>query len=970
MLHITLFGYPSVSLDGIPVTGFISQKALVLLCYLAVETRPHSRDYLAGLLWGEMPQDRALSNLRQALHNLQKLVPAYVQVNRQTVQFDTSQEFDLDIRLFDDPAIEPGALLEAYRDIFMAGVIIADAEELDNWLSRQREYYWLRYQQCMEAQIKLCLAAGEIVRAECFARQLIRHDPYRETAYHALWRTLVHQGNITEALQSIEELRNRLKRELDADFSPESQRIAHQITLAQHGTRHNIPAAHSLFVGRESEINQLRQRLRQRECRLITITGVGGVGKSRLAQEIGRIEAGWYLNGVCYVPLATITDSISLTSVLAERLGIVLQNISNAQKKIERFLAEREMLLIFDNAEHLPDFAYWLSALIAAVPELKIVVTSRHRLGLREEWVFPLDGLPAGDSADNASVQLLIQTAFQHGHKLEPDRDAAALCALLEGLPLAIELAGAIAAVSAAELLNQIARNRDILQAHWINTEPRHQSLRAVFLTSWHLLTPHERTVLANLALFSGSFTTEAAAVIAGADEALLQRLYARSLLRHDGSRWSLHGVIHAYASEFQTETSHLISRFETFYLDLVDQAEVLFGERKLAEAVKLLRAELDNLYQCWQTSLDQYRPQVLICMSFVMHRFYEGIGWYNEGLNFFQKTLDRLSLDSAGKTEDVLPGRLKMHITGMLLRLGRIAEAGVSAQEAIHLIADQHTLDDLAFALNLLGIAQLYSGNIPQAKAALEQCADIYRDLKKVELLKPLINLGAIYTRTGEIENALVVLKEAYDLACQINDEVGTYHVTNSLGLSYMLLGDYECACHYFENALTLSKSNGFLQGEAITSNNLGDVYTLLGQPARGYEYAGQAVSIARQIQDVRSLIYALSTLALAQISLQHPELTTTLQEALEKALASGAEPMMTTVLYPVGEWYLAGMQADEAAKIWSALVEHPATEMDYRRRAQQRLEEMQIPAQELSPVLPLATLIRDALTNLERLA
>src|SRR5690606_24570979 len=150
MLQIDLLGYPSVSLDGSPVTEFISQKALVLLCYLAVEARPHSRDYLAGLLWAEMPQERALSNLRQALHNLQKLVPGYVRSNRQTVQFDTSQAFDLDIRLLADPSKDSEAVLEVYRDQFMAGVVIADAEELDQWLGRQREYYRLRYQRYME----------------------------------------------------------------------------------------------------------------------------------------------------------------------------------------------------------------------------------------------------------------------------------------------------------------------------------------------------------------------------------------------------------------------------------------------------------------------------------------------------------------------------------------------------------------------------------------------------------------------------------------------------------------------------------------------------------------------------------------------------------------------------------------------------------------------------------------------------
>jgi len=962
MLQLSLLGYPTVSHDGIPITDFISQKSLVLLCYLALEARTHSREVLAGLFWSEMPQERALSNLRQALHNLQKLTPDYLLITRQTVQFDASRPFHIDVMLFDEAAED---VIAAYRDVFMAGVIIAEAEDLDHWISRQREHYRLHYGQCVEQHIAACLAQREMLRVEALAHRLIAHDPYRETAYHALWRALVSQGHLNQALLSVENLRQSLRRDLATDLHPETQQIVERLTLAQTAVRHNIPTASSKFVGRETDIAQIRQHLNQAECRLVTVLGVGGVGKSRLAQEIGRLEADDYLNGVRYVPLGALTNSISLVSALADALDISLQNANQPQRKIETFLAEREMLLIFDNAEHLPEFAIWLAGLMTAVPDMKALVTSRHQLGLREEWVMPLEGLPFG-SEDTSSVQLLIQTAAQQGQTVRQDADAATLCTVLEGLPLGIELAGAMLTGSASPLLQQIRITLDSLQARWINTEPRHQSLRAVFLTSWQMLQPIEQSALAKLALFRGSFTTDAAAYIADADETLLHRLRARSLVRAERLRWSLHTVIRTYASEFQVETDGLTARFETFYLSLLEQAETLFAARDVAKAVEVMRLEIENVRHCWQNALDHRTLEVIRETSFMLHRFYEGIGWYAEGLAFFQKSIQALGLNSHDETESALLGRLKAHETGMLLRLGRIPEALSSAQEAVSRLARHEDAPDmLAFALNSLGIAQLYTGDMKTAQATLEQCATIYRQLGRDELLKPLVNLGAIYTRTGEIENAQAVLQEAYEIAQRIGDHTGGYHITNSLGLSSMLLNDYEQAHLRFEDALILSQRTGFLQGQAITLNNLGDVYTLMGQPEQGREYAEQAVRLARQIQDLRSLTYALTTLTLAQIALKHPDAHISLREALEQAHASTADPLLTTVLYAVGEWYASINQHEEAHIVWKAIAEHPATEMDYRRRAQQHLHKLPI---QHAASQTLLELINDGLKNLKR--
>lgn len=965
MLRLSMLGFPTVTCDGAPVTEFISQKSLVLLCYLVLEPRVHAREALAGVFWSEMSQERALSNLRQALHNLQKLLPGYVTVTRQTVWFETSRPHHTDVSVLDG-AESDADILTVYRDGFMAGVLIADAADIEQWISRKREHYSLRYAAVLDSLLADAFARHNVPLAERIARRLIEHDPYRESAYQTLWRVLVQQGRVAQAIASVDALRVLLRDELDLAPSAETQRIARQLAMAQDAARHNIPAAVSPFVGRADDAARIGHLLRQAECRLVTICGIGGVGKSRLAQEFGRTAAGTFLNGAAYVPMGAVTDVAYLHTALAYALGLSLQNVRDPQHEIEAFLAEREMLLIFDNAEHLHRFARWLGALLDAAPYVKVLVTSRQTLNLREEWVVMLDGLPFSEASDTPSVELLVRMAERGGCRIVPDADAAALCALLEGLPLGIELAGALlTADGVTPLLYAVREHLDHVRARWVNAEPHHMSLRAVFQTSWDALSAAEQTALANLAVFESAFSSDAAHAVADADVALLRRLASRSLVREQDSGWSVHAVIRAYAREQQAAPAALAARFEAYTLRLVEQADAEFAARRIPAAVDLLRANIGLVRQLWQMLVVARRLPALVRLSFTMHRFYEGAGLFAEGLAFFRNGIEVLNLNRYDPDERTLLGRLTMHDAGMLLRLGRVVDAAASAQAAVEYLShDENDPSVLAFALNSLGVAQLYKGEMDAARRTLEQCADIYRQLELPELLKPLVNLGAIYSRTGDTEQARAVLLEARGVAQHIGDAVGGFHIANSLGLNHMLHDQYADALRYFEEALGLSETTGFLSGKAIVLNNLGDVTTLIGQPQAGARYAEDAVALARQLQDQRGLVYSLTTLTLAQLALRQPAASATLREALQLAREAQAAPLMTTVLYAAGEWYASVGQGEQAGRLWQIVAHHPAAEMDYRRRAVRCLGETPRPADNTAP--PLADIIEMVIAQL----
>lgn len=936
MLTITVLGYPSITLHQSRVTDFISQKALVLLCYLALEPQPHARERLAGLFWGEMAQDRALSNLRQALHNLQKLLPDTLTVTRQTVQWTPSMPCTLDVDVLAGGQIAPD--LRHYTQPFLAGVAIDDAQDLQAWIDSRARHFEQLAGGALLRTLENATINGDAALARAAAAALVEQNPYHELHHQHLWRVLMWQGDAAGALQSYHALAKRLLDELGIEPGSDTRQFAQRIECAQTTPRHNLPMPDSAFIGREHELLQVTTRLRQPETRLITLTGVGGIGKSRLAQQVAWKLAPWFINGVRWVSLGSLTSTLDLPALLAEALGIPLRNALNPLDDIVQALTQMEILLVFDQAEHIPDFANFAARLLAA-PDLRMLVTSREPLYLREEWVFPLEGMPASADTD-AGVLLLNHTAQRAGASPPVAGDALALCQQLERLPLAIEIAAALLdRQTAGDMLDTVRRNLDALQAPWRNIDPRQRTLRALFTASWLLLSQEEQRLLSNLALFHGTFDREAAVYIAEASPPLLESLRAKSLVMLHDERYRLHNAVRFYADEHMQHRDALTERFQAFYLRHAQAAETLFSARQSPQAVATIRKELDGIRQCWATALAARDLAAIGRMMPTLHRFYEGSGWFVEGVARFQAAADVLMLDVMQPEERQLAGRLLSHRAGLLLRLGSIPDALQVAHDSVLLLSQSEDAPAyLAFAFNTLGIAQLYTGDRDQALVTLETCASLYRTLAMPDLLKPLVNLGALYTRTGDHVRALAVLEEAQPLALRLGDQMGGYHIANALGVIHGLRSEYARAIEHYEQALALSEAVGFMQGQSLTLNNLGDSYGLLGQPQQGISYAQRAVALAEHLHDQRSLCHALNTLTLNMQALNLPEASTMLRSAVAAALETGAEPLLLIVLFSAGNQVHAS-RPDTARCWWQIVAEHPATEADYRRRAVEKL-------------------------------
>lgn len=327
----------------------------------------------------------------------------------------------------------------------------------------------------------------------------------------------------------------------------------------------SLPALFTPLVGREVELAALARLLRNPQCRLLTLIGQVGIGKTRLAIEVASTQGELFPDGVYFVPLVSLPSPEFIVPTIADALGFTLSASIDPKLQLLNHLREKCLLLVLDGLEHLLEGAGLLAELLQQAPALKLLVTSCERLSLQAEWLFVLQGLPVPpfdqvqQAEEYGAVKLFVRSAGQAqvGFKLSAEERpwVVRICQLVEGMPLAIELAAVwVRLLSCREIAQEIERTLDFLSASARDLPERHRSMRAAFDHSWHLLSIEEQQALAKLSIFRGCFQREAAAEVAGVSLPLLTALVDKSLLRcnqcHETGRYSLHELIRQYAAD------------------------------------------------------------------------------------------------------------------------------------------------------------------------------------------------------------------------------------------------------------------------------------------------------------------------------------------------------------------------------------------------------------------------------------
>jgi predicted ATPase/DNA-binding CsgD family transcriptional regulator len=610
------------------------------------------------------------------------------------------------------------------------------------------------------------------------------------------------------------------------------------------------------FVGRQDELNEIAALLADPACRLLTLLGPGGIGKTHLAIQAAANQIPLYTHGVHFVALTSVASPGLIASAIASTLQITFLGSEAPGLQIIRYLREKQMLLVMDNFEHLLEGTELLIAILQAAAGVKFLVTSRERLNIQEEWVLALDGLsfPEVETSQSleafSAVQLFVQRARQvnANFSLSQNEDAVkTICQQVEGMPLGLELAATwLRAMSCQQIAIQMTGNLDFLTTPLRNAPERHRSLRAVFEQSWNLLSPAEKDVLMRLSIFRGGFDQEAASYVAGASLTLLAGLADRSLIRLNANgRYDLHELLRQYAADQLSEageTSETTARHFDFYLKLATDAEThAFGREQLFWFDRL-EVELDNLRAALAWSLASETGLQLAAM----------LGWFFTERSHWREGFDWLERTITANPDAPASLRAKaLHTAGPLAAFaGNLPRAQLYLEQSLALARATNDRWSTAWALSHLGT---YTARDPDQGAALhDESLALFRELDDaMGITHSLSRRSFSAFDQQDYPYMRTLLEEAEIRARQAGDKVMLGWIACNMGrLAWYQEQNFIKARTLIESSLTLHREARLQMGVKNALQWLGQLELELGNLAEAETRNQEVLTAFRNIE------------------------------------------------------------------------------------------------------------------------
>lgn len=896
MIEIRLFGGFQLARDGQPPEMKKSRRADSLIAFLAVNLgRQHQRDLLVSTLCVDMnkPSDGFRTVLKFARDALGKRSNTdtedyFIQTDKTTVQLNPHDQLVVDVALFSTPSpLSPTLTIEALADKaklyvgpFLEGY---ESEEYnEGWVLAERARLETRFDQIMKQLIDKLLHGQHWREVPEWAEHWLRHVHLPEDAYAALmmaYARLNDLGKLTETLDrydrdmsaadlrlsdAILKLHDKLKAELEKG---RTIGVDTQAAFAPNRPR-ELPRQSTTFVGREDHLRTIAQALADPTCRLLSLIGFGGVGKTRLALQAAHTAAPAFPDGVAYVEMARVKSVEGFFSALADALNFSPYGQENLQTQVTNYLREKTLLLILDAFEHVLDLkdsdfdpvTLLEQHLLTPAPGLKIIATSRRLLRAGEGRVLDMDGLdyprqldPVGKApGDYDAVRLFLQIARNRKNDFDVQAalpDVVRICQQVQGMPLAIALAAAqIRYFPCSVIADELNHNLDLLATDDTLVEPRQRTVRAAFDYAWEQLAPNEQAVFRNLAVFPANFNLDAARRVTGAPLGVLRSLVDWSLLQLDGTRYQLHDLLRQFGNEKLSATSELdaYQRFVQFYLELAQTKQKDYAALEPEWGNLLAGMRFAHEGQQWQTVVDY--AQILSEPWFTRGRFTDarlGLKW---GYEAAQSLQDKISLADC----------LRQHGRACIEQ-GEYSEAMQGLSQSLKLYEAVNNLSGVARTKFDLARIAIEQSKHEQAELLLSESKLLHEILNNsADIADILYQQSWIHHLRADYINAQNTANQALLIQQQIDDKLGSIRTLRQIAESASVQGNQELAQSQCQLALQLCKQAQDQSELGLTLYTSSQILRRMGLHEQAIEHAQQCSDIFKQIGNRKMYGYA----------------------------------------------------------------------------------------------------------------
>jgi len=714
---------------------------------------------------------------------------------------------------------------------------------------------------------------------------------------------------------------------------------------------------HTSFIGREKEYSDIQQLLAQPGCRLLTLVGPGGIGKTRLALQLEALLRDKFARGSFVAYLQPLRSAEFFVSAVADALGISLIGQEPPLVQLAHYLSDKEALIILDNFEHLLDAADQLAILLPSTPQIKYLITSREALNLQEEWLYSVSGLAFPASSDSYligqnddAVQLFNERARRVYPDFAPDTEVGAviqICRLVGGMPLALELAAAWRkTLNCAEIANEIEGGLAFLTTRLRNVSERHHSIQTVFDQTWQRLDEREQAVFKRLSVFRGGFYRDAAVAVTGASLLILSTLVDKSLLSLDGSgRYQIHELLRQYAAEQLEKSADNVSQTQAdhanFYIQFLHQRRGDVAGGRQREALLEIRADLDNIRVAWLWAVAQGDADALQKGSQSLGLYYQYLGGYLEGMTLFSQATEVLQAQPQTVAADYALLGTRMYEGWYHLRFGRQegTEACMAHSQAIYHRLNIPPLSGYLTDPNApLSFVALTRGDYATAVRYAEQVRDV------AEAEQHSINrqfayhlLSEAHVGLGAYETAQNFAQRAYAQSLMTGDRWFRAYILNNMGQIAVALGDNRMGKNHFQSSYEIRRDFADPEGMALALVNLGNLSFQERDLAEAEDQFQRSRTIYQDINDKGGL--AAANWGLGMVTCEQGDFARTqgyFREALQMAVAIDYRPVLFGLLVNIAELLWKMGQRERPLTLLAYTIHNPKYDHETRQKAQ----------------------------------